>query len=90
MHALAAQIDLMTDVRDRIAREIYPDPLNNQIQKGGVIAGVDPELDDLRRIALHGKDYLARIQQRESETTGIRRSRSSNILRLLYRSAQRP
>jgi len=65
-------IDLMTDVRDRIAREIYPDPLNNQIQKGGVIAdGVDPELDDLRRIALHGKDYLARIQQRESETTGI-------------------
>ena len=33
--------------------------------------GVDPELDDLRRIALHGKDYLARIQQRESETTGI-------------------
>ena len=72
LHALAAQIDLMTDVRDRIAREIYPDPLNNQIQKGGVIAdGVDPELDDLRRIALHGKDYLARIQQRESETTGI-------------------
>ena len=72
LHALAAQIDLMTGVRDRIAREIYPDPLNNQIQKGGVIAdGVDPELDDLRRIALHGKDYLARIQQRESETTGI-------------------
>lgn len=33
--------------------------------------GVDPELDDLRRIALHGKDYLARIQQRESEATGI-------------------
>ena len=32
---------------------------------------MDPELDDLRRIALHGKDYLARIQQRESETTGI-------------------
>ena len=32
LHALAAQIDLMTDVRDRIAREIYPDPLNNQIQ----------------------------------------------------------
>ena len=72
LHALAGQIDLLEGVRDRIAREIYPDPLNNQIQKGGVIAdGVDPELDDLRRIALHGKDYLARIQQRESEATGI-------------------
>lgn len=72
LHTLAEGIDPMTEVRDRIAREIYPDPLNNQIQKGGVIAdGVDPELDDLRRIALHGKDYLTRIQQRESEATGI-------------------
>ena len=72
LHALAGQIDLLEGVRDRIAREIYPDPLNNQIQKGGVIAdGVDAELDDLRRIALHGKDSLARIQQRESEATGI-------------------
>ena len=72
LHALAGQIDVLAEVRDRIAREIYPDPQNNQIQKGGVIAdGVDPELDDLRRIALHGKDYLSRIQQRESEATGI-------------------
>ena len=72
LHALASQIDLLSEVRDRIAHEIYPDPQNNQIQKGGVIAdGVNPELDDLRRIALHGKDYLAHIQQRESEQTGI-------------------
>ncbi|MEG0807940.1 MAG: DNA mismatch repair protein MutS [Alistipes sp.] len=72
LHALADQIDVLATVRDRIAHEIYPDPLNNQIVKGGVIAdGVDAELDDLRRIALHGKDYLARIQQRESEATGI-------------------
>ena len=72
LHELAGQIDLLVEVRERIAREIYPDPQNNQIQKGGVIAdGVNPELDDLRRIALHGKDYLARIQQRESEATGI-------------------
>ena len=72
LHTLSEGIDVLADVRERIAREIYPDPQNNQIQKGGVIAdGVDPELDDLRRIALHGKDYLARIQQRESEATGI-------------------
>lgn len=72
LHDLAAEIDPLEVVRDRIAREIYPDPQNNQIVKGGVIAdGVDPELDDLRRIALHGKDYLMHIQQRESEATGI-------------------
>ena len=72
LHELASRIDVLSAVRDRIAREVYPDPLNNQIQKGGVIAdGVDAELDDLRRIALHGKDVLSQIQQRESELTGI-------------------
>ena len=59
LHAIADEIDPATEVRDRLAREIYPDPQNNQIQKGGIIAdGVSPELDDLRRIALHGKDVL--------------------------------
>ena len=72
LHQLAERIDPLTEVRDRLAHDIYPDPQNNQIQKGGVIADrVDAELDDLRRIALHGKDYLNRIQQRESEATGI-------------------
>ena len=72
LHQLAERIDPLTEVRDRLAHDIYPDPQNNQIQKGGVIAdGVDAKLDDLRRIALHGKDYLNRIQQRESEATGI-------------------
>ncbi len=72
LHELASQIDLLREVHDRIAHDIYPDPANNQIVKGGVIAeGVDPQLDDLRRIALHGKDFLMCIQQRESELTGI-------------------
>ena len=72
LHAIAETIDPALQVRDRLAQEIYPDPQNNQIQKGGVIAdGVSAELDDLRRIALHGKDVLQQIQQRESEQTGI-------------------
>lgn len=72
LHEMAARIDPLEEVREKIAREVYPDPLNNQIQKGGVIAdGVDAELDDLRRIALHGRDVLAQIQHRESEATGI-------------------
>ena len=72
LHRLAAEIDVLAQMRLKLEREIYPDPANNQIQKGGVIAdGVNPELDDLRRIALHGKDVLQHIQQRESELTGI-------------------
>ena len=72
LHRLAESIDAMGEVRERIEQTIYPDPETNQIQKGGIIAdGVDPELDDLRRIALHGKDYLLQLQQREREATGI-------------------
>ncbi len=72
LHALSEAINPMVEVRQEIERTIYPDPETNQIQKGGIIAdGVDPELDDLRRIALHGKDYLSQLQQREREATGI-------------------
>lgn len=71
LREMAAKLDLCLKVRDRIDKEIYPDP-SNQIQKGGVIAqGVSIELDDLRNIASHGKEILASIQQRESEATGI-------------------
>ena len=72
LHHLAANIDTLIGVRERLEREIYPDPETNQIQRGGIIAsGVSAELDDLRRLALHGKEYLQNLQQRESETTGI-------------------
>ena len=72
MHNLASRIDALTQIRTRLEHDIYPDPANNQIQKGGVIAdGVSAELDDLRRIARNGKGVLAQIQQREIETTGI-------------------
>ncbi|MBQ3248161.1 MAG: DNA mismatch repair protein MutS [Alistipes sp.] len=72
LHAIATTIDTLEAVRKRLETEIYPDPETNQIQKGGIIAsGVSAELDDLRRIALHGKDYLQALQQRESEATGI-------------------
>ncbi len=71
LHELAEGIDPLAEVRERIERDIYPDP-SNQLQKGGVIApGVDPELDDLRRIALHGKEVLDTILRRETERTGI-------------------
>ena len=70
--SLAEGLDLCEEQRERIEKELFPDPQNNQIQKGGIIAdGVDLELDDLRRIACHGKDVIAEIQRRDSEATGI-------------------
>ncbi len=58
-------------VRDRIAKEIQPDP-PQLVNKGGVIAdGFSTELDELRRISRGGKDFLIEIQQREAERTGI-------------------
>jgi DNA mismatch repair protein MutS len=70
--SIAEALDPAEEVRNRIAREIYPDPATNQIQKGGIIAGgVDMELDDLRCIATHGKEVLAEMTQREIKRTGI-------------------
>lgn len=58
-------------IRDRIEKEIVPDP-PALMNKGGFIRkGVNKELDDLCDIAFSGKDYLLQIQQRESEKTGI-------------------
>lgn len=72
LHRIASSVEPLVEVRERLEREIYPDPETNQIQRGGIIAdGVSAELDDLRRIAIHGKDYLHSLQQRESEATGI-------------------
>ena len=66
-----ASLYLCEAIRDRIAREVVSDP-PQLVQKGGVIAdGVNAELDELRRIAYSGKDYLLQIQEREAAATGI-------------------
>jgi DNA mismatch repair protein MutS len=71
LRSIGDQLNLCLTIRDKIAREIKNDP-PVLVNKGGVIAdGVNPELDELRRIAFSGKDYLLQIQQREIEQTGI-------------------
>ena len=68
---LGQQLNCCEAIRDRIARELKPDP-PQLVQKGGVISdGVSPELDELRHIAYSGKDYLLQIQEREAQLTGI-------------------
>ena len=68
---IAEQLNICQIIRDRIEKEINPDaPV--MLNKGNVIAeGISDELDELRNLAFSGKDYLAKVQQREAEFTGI-------------------
>ncbi len=67
----AEQLNPCESIRSRIEKEIHPDP-PTLVNKGHVIAsGVNAELDELRTLAFSGKDYLAQMQEREAERTGI-------------------
>ena len=71
LKSVGERLNLCESIRDRIERELRPDP-PQLVQKGGVVAdGVNAELDELRRIAYSGKDYLLQIQEREAQLTGI-------------------
>jgi len=71
LDAMMAKVGDCSAVLELIGRTIHPDAAS-QLGKGDVIAeGVNEELDELRRIARHGKEYLLDVQQREIERTGI-------------------
>ena len=68
---IGEQLNLCEGLRDRIQREIQPDP-PMLLSKGSVIAdGYDAELDELRSISNNGRNYLLQIQEREIQETGI-------------------
>jgi DNA mismatch repair protein MutS len=68
---IAEQINPCTSLKERIEKELRPDP-PNQVAKGGVIAeGVSKELDEYREMMHSGKDYLTKLQEREINRTGI-------------------
>lgn len=71
LQRIGAGISLCEDIRDRLDRCVENDP-PQLVSKGGVIkSGVSDELDELRRMAYNGKDCLLKIQERETEKTGI-------------------
>ena len=74
VEALENMLGRMTDcaeLLEYLGKTMHPETAA-ALGKGDVIAsGVSEELDDLRRIARHGKDYLLEVQQREIERTGI-------------------
>ena len=68
---LAEGIETFETLRRIIGEQMMAEPAS-LFGKGDIIAnGVDAELDDLRRVARHSKEYLLNLQQQESERSGI-------------------
>jgi DNA mismatch repair protein MutS len=71
LKALHAGIDELTGLRERIDHTIVPEPPIS-LSDGGVIeSGVDVQLDELRALSRNSKQFLAQIEQRERQRTGI-------------------
>jgi DNA mismatch repair protein MutS len=71
LNSLYQNLDELADVRERIEGTIVPEP-PIALNDGGVVrAGVDGELDQLRELSRNGKQFLARMEERERERTGI-------------------
>lgn len=68
---MGKEISLCEELRNRISRELVPNP-PSLVSKGGVIAeGYNKELDELREISHSSKDVLARLRDEESAKTDI-------------------
>ncbi len=71
LQALHAQCDELADLRARIVTSLEDEPPLT-VSDGGVIrGGVDAALDELRDLSRNSKQYIAQIEQRERQRTGI-------------------
>ena len=71
LRILHSSVDELTDLRQRIDNTIIPEPPIS-LSDGGVIqSGVDGQLDELRDLSRNSKQFLAEIEQRERQRTGI-------------------
>ncbi|MEW8977478.1 MAG: DNA mismatch repair protein MutS [Symbiobacterium sp.] len=69
---LRDQLDMLDDVRDLIEQAIADDP-PVALTEGGILKdGYHPEVDELRRIARDGKAWIAQMEAKERERTGIK------------------
>ena len=70
--AIAARLDPLDDLRDLLERALVDDP-PALLRDGGILRpGYDPTLDDLRRAVAEGKEWIANLEARERERTGIK------------------
>jgi DNA mismatch repair protein MutS len=71
LQTLSKLVDPIADLREHIDRTIVPEPPIS-LSDGGIIqAGIHQELDDLRNLSRNSKQFLAQIEQRERQRTGI-------------------
>jgi DNA mismatch repair protein MutS len=71
LQTLRESIDELSDLRTRIEQTIVPEPPISMSDGGVVASGIDAELDELRGLSHNSKQYLAQIEQRERQRTGI-------------------
>lgn len=71
LKSIVDRLNPCTSLIERIEHHLHEEPAI-QVGKGKIMAdGLNTELDELRKIAFSGKDYLEQMQIRESEKTGI-------------------
>lgn len=66
-----SQLNPCNKIRQKIEKELLPDPPVNLSKGNAINKGVSKELDELKQIAFNSKDYLLQIQERESKKHGI-------------------
>jgi DNA mismatch repair protein MutS len=71
LKTLHGSLDELGDLRERIDNTIVPEPPISLVDGGAIRAGVDHELDELRDLSRNSKQFLAQIEQRERQRTGI-------------------
>jgi DNA mismatch repair protein MutS len=64
-------VDELGDLREQIDNTIVEEPPISLSDGGVVRTGVNQELDELRDLSRNSKQYLAQIEQRERQRTGI-------------------
>ncbi|HVH88958.1 MAG TPA: DNA mismatch repair protein MutS [Terriglobales bacterium] len=77
---LSILVDPLTDVCERIERTIVPEPPLSFADGGIIRSDIDAELDELRNLSRNSKQYIAQIEERERQRTGI------NSLRVKFNS----
>lgn len=71
LKSISDQLDPLEKLVEKIAEAVVDSP-PAAINEGGIIRnGFSPELDELRDVSLHGKEWIATLQQKERERTGI-------------------
>ena len=68
---LHEQCDELTDLRQRIVSSLEDEPPLTLADGGVIRSGVDATLDELRDLSRNSKQYIAQIEQRERQRTGI-------------------